>query len=152
MQVKYSWMAFIPVLNLYNLTKIAGRSAWELLWILIPFLGFVWLIGYIFHPISKRTGHGGWWTLGLVFLGFIFMPITAFKYQPVLDPNGQVVHPEAKPSIWLGLIIMILPAIGIGSFVMNQMTKSYMSKSKDVANISFLSHYSIALSSYQMDQ
>ena len=33
------------------------------------------------HSISKRTGHGKWWTAGLIFVSWLFFPVTAFHYE-----------------------------------------------------------------------
>lgn len=86
LEVQYSWMAWIPVLSIFNLVKIAWKSYWWVIWIFLGFIVFI-IPGIILtiimtHGISKRTGHGGWWTVWLVFLGFIFLPITALQYQP----------------------------------------------------------------------
>ena len=79
-------MAWVPVLSSFNLVKIAGKSYWWVLWLFLGFIAFI-IPGIIltiimYNGISKRTGHGGWWTTGLFFLYFIFFPITAFTYNP----------------------------------------------------------------------
>ena len=35
----------------------------------------------LFHAISKRTGHGKWWTVGLILVSWLFFPVTAFHYE-----------------------------------------------------------------------
>jgi hypothetical protein len=82
MNIQYSWMAWIPVLSVFNLTKIAGLSYWWILGLFIP-LWNIYAIIKIMHGISKNTWHGGGWTVWLFFLYFIFFPITALTYVPV---------------------------------------------------------------------
>ena len=107
LNVNYSWMAFIPVLSGINLLWIAGKSlgkyiglsvlfvvmiiAWPLLamwvgpigWIsaIIGGFGLFWLSLAILDGVAKRTGHGFFWALGLLFLYPIMLPITAFTYK-----------------------------------------------------------------------
>lgn len=79
----YPWLAWIPVLNIVLMFRMAGRSLWWILGIIVPFLNIYILISVWHNGISKRTGHGGWWTAGLIFFGFILLPITAYTFQPV---------------------------------------------------------------------
>lgn len=79
------WAAIVPVYNLWVLFKVAGMSPW---WILGYLLGFIPVIGPIAVAVigivtmvnlSPRFGHGLLFSLGLIFLGFIFIPILAFS-------------------------------------------------------------------------
>lgn len=90
LDVKYSWMAWIPVLGIFNLTKIAGLSYWWILGLFVP-LWNIYAIIKIMHGISKNTWHGAGWTVGLIFLYFIFFPITAITYVPVIkNPDAPL--------------------------------------------------------------
>ena len=89
--IEDSWMAWIPFLWAFNLVKIAGKSYWwvplVLLWYMFFYIpGFILSI-LILHGISTRTGHGAGWTVGLLFLYAIFFPLTAFTYQPNIQPR-----------------------------------------------------------------
>lgn len=71
------WMAIIPILNLYVLVKMAGKSGWWLLLFLIPIVNFVVVfIVYIdiAHRFDRSTGFG----VGMTLLGFIFVPMIGF--------------------------------------------------------------------------
>ena len=86
LNVEYSWMAWVPFLSSFNLVKIAGLSYWWVLWLIIGFIclfvpGLILSI-IVLHKISTRTGHGGFWTVGLLFLYFIMFPVTALTYTP----------------------------------------------------------------------
>ena len=52
------------------------------------------------HGISTRTGHGGWWTVGLMFAGWLFWPVTALHYE-----KGDEVTPRPFTGWRKGLII-----------------------------------------------
>lgn len=69
--------SIIPIYNTYVMVKIAGYSGWMLLGLLIPIVNIIILI-MIYSGISDNFSKSGGFTLGLVFLGFIFWPILAF--------------------------------------------------------------------------
>jgi hypothetical protein len=77
------WGAIIPIYNAYLLCKIAGKPGWWLLLFFIPIVNIVFVI-LVYHGISKAFGHGGGFTVGLLLLSFIFIPILGFgssEYQ-----------------------------------------------------------------------
>lgn len=128
LEVKYSWMAWIPILNFFNKLFIAGKSvSWWLKWFVLPIVltilawavwwasGNEWIAGIgIFilvivlvvgtvklnHGISTRTGHSGWWTVGLMFAGWLFWPVTALHYE-----KGDEVTPRPFAGLKKGLLI-----------------------------------------------
>jgi len=78
------WAVLIPIYNLYILLKIVGKPAWWILLYLIPFVNFIIAVIVVYN-LALRFGKGMGYTLGLLFLGFIFMPILALgsaKYTP----------------------------------------------------------------------
>lgn len=79
---KNTWMAFIPVLNIILMFRMAKMSPWWILSIFVPLLNIYAFIVMIHRGISLRTGHGAGWTVGLIFLYLIFFPLTAFGYKP----------------------------------------------------------------------
>ncbi|MFN0204118.1 MAG: DUF5684 domain-containing protein [Bacteroidia bacterium] len=71
------WKALVPIYNFLPLLRIAGKSPWTLLALLIPIVN----IPFIFTTamgISKRFGKSDAFTLGLVFLFPIFYAILAW--------------------------------------------------------------------------
>ncbi|MDH5398482.1 MAG: DUF5684 domain-containing protein [Cyclobacteriaceae bacterium] len=72
------WAAIIPIYNLIVLLQISGKPVWWIILCLIPIVNIVVLI-MIIHAFSKAYGQGVGMTLGLIFLGFIFMPYMAFS-------------------------------------------------------------------------
>lgn len=71
------WGIIIPFYNLYLILKVAGRPGWWLVLMLIPLVNFI--IGIIVCiDLAKAFGKGAGFGIGLLFLGFIFMPILGF--------------------------------------------------------------------------
>jgi hypothetical protein len=68
----------IPIWNLIELVRIAGKPLWwVILILLVPFVNLV-LIIMVWHGISKAFGKDAGFTVGMVLLPFIFFPILAF--------------------------------------------------------------------------
>jgi len=78
MNVPNAWMAFIPLLNVYLAVKMAGKPGWWFLLFFVPLVNIVVAI-VVMHSIVKLRGHTGLFTLGMIFLSIIFMPILAFE-------------------------------------------------------------------------
>ena len=83
------WAAIIPIYNLYILCKIAGRSGWWVLLMLIPFVNFIIAI-ILCIDIAKNFGRGAGFGLGLAFLGVIFFPILGFGSSTYQGPAPAV--------------------------------------------------------------
>lgn len=71
------WKSLVPIYNIYIQLKIAKQPAIWLLFFCIPFLNIYFAIRHV-HGISKAFGKDVGFTLGLIFLSFIFIPILAF--------------------------------------------------------------------------
>ena len=69
-----SWAALIPIYNLYILFKVAGKSGWWLLLLLIPVVNVIVLF-LAMSSLASKFGKGFLFTLGLMFLPFIFYPM-----------------------------------------------------------------------------
>lgn len=74
---KPGWAAVIPIYNIYTLFKIAGKSGWWLLLLLIPLVNLVVLF-IVMSSVAEKFGKGFGFTLGMMFLPFIFYPILGF--------------------------------------------------------------------------
>jgi len=71
------WGCIIPFYNLYLLCKIAGRPGWWLILLLIPFVSIIFAI-IVMVDIAKSFGKGIGFAIGMILLGFIFIPILGF--------------------------------------------------------------------------
>jgi hypothetical protein len=78
------WAAIIPIYNLIVMLQVARKPIWWIFLFLIPLVNII--IGILMYAaVAKNFGKGTGFTLGLIFLGFIFFPILAWSdatYQP----------------------------------------------------------------------
>ncbi len=85
------WAALIPILNLYVIVKIAGRSGSWLLWFLVPWVNVVvWFV--VAFGVARRFGHGAAAGIGLALLPWLFWPILGFGRSTYEEP------PPDRPS------------------------------------------------------
>ncbi len=82
---KPGWASLIPIYNAIVILDIAGRPLWWILLYLIPGVNIV-IACIVSHAISKSFGHDIGFTLGLIFLGGIFIPILAWGDSQYLGP------------------------------------------------------------------
>jgi uncharacterized protein DUF5684 len=82
---KPGWAVIIPIYSTIVMLGIVGRPWWWLLLLLIPFVNIV--IGIIIiNDLSKSFGHGLGYTLGLLFLSIIFIPILGYGGSRYVGP------------------------------------------------------------------
>lgn len=92
------WACIIPIYNIYIMTQIAKKPGWWTVLMLIPYIGLIWSI-WVQNMISKNFGKSEGFTIGMIFLPFIFWPILGFgdatyegndmdaNYGTLDDPN-----------------------------------------------------------------
>jgi len=85
---KPGWAAIIPIYNIIILLEIIGKPWWWLLLFLIPVVNIVFAI-WMLNLLSISFGKGVGFTIGLIFLGFIFLPILAFSDAKYNGPAGK---------------------------------------------------------------
>ena len=86
------WAAFIPIWNLLVLLKIVGRPWWWILLFIIPVVDIVVAI-VVWYDLSKSFGRGVAFTVGLVFLSWIFLLILwlgSSQYRGSLAADASV--------------------------------------------------------------
>ena len=74
---KPGWAAIIPIYNIIVLLEIVNKPVWWIILLLIPIVNFVILI-IVYHRLSLSFGKGVGFTIGLILLSFIFVPILGF--------------------------------------------------------------------------
>jgi len=84
---KPGWASIIPIYNLIVLLEIIGKPLWWFLLLLIPCVNIVFVV-IIVNRLSKSFGQGVGFTIGLIFLGFIFYPLLGFGDYTYLGPGG----------------------------------------------------------------
>jgi hypothetical protein len=77
------WAAIIPIYNAVVLMRVVRRPAW---WVILMFIPIVSLIvGIVIAlDLARVFGKSAAFAVGLIFLGFIFVPILGFgsaRYQ-----------------------------------------------------------------------
>jgi hypothetical protein len=78
---KPGWAALVPIYNLVVLLDMLRRPWWWILLLLVPLVNVVVLI-VLANDLAKAFRKGLGYTLGLVFLGFIFIPLLGFGSDP----------------------------------------------------------------------
>jgi len=98
------WMAWIPILNLYLMCKVAGKSGIWIILLLLPVVNVVAII-LLWAGIAQRLGRPGWWGLLMLIpvLNFVLMGILAFSKSrqpiaPVAAPSSVPVAPPAASA------------------------------------------------------
>jgi hypothetical protein len=71
------WACIVPIYNILVLLKVAGKPWWWILLMCIPIVNFVILI-MVYHGISVNFGKDAGFTIGLILLPIIFIPILGF--------------------------------------------------------------------------
>lgn len=93
------WKCLIPIYNVIVLLKIVGRPWWWLLLMLIPLVNIVILV-IVYYDLAKSFGHGIGFTLGLIFLSFIFLLILGFGGSTYMGPGGTGAASAAAPPAY----------------------------------------------------
>ena len=71
------WAAIIPIYNYMIGIKISGKPWWYVLLMFVPVANVVVYI-MIMDGLAKSFGKGTGFTVGLIFLRFVFIPILGF--------------------------------------------------------------------------
>ena len=85
------WACIVPIYNFIILLKIAGKPWWWIFLMLIPIVSLIILI-MVYHGLSTNFGKGAGFTVGLILLGIIFIPILAWgdaTYKGAASTDGQ---------------------------------------------------------------
>jgi hypothetical protein len=75
---KPGWAAIIPIYNYVVMTEIVGKPWYWILFMLIPVLNIIfgiWLINLIVKSFGKSEAY----TIGIIILPIIFLPLLAFS-------------------------------------------------------------------------
>ena len=82
------WASIIPIYNLIVLLKIVGKPLWWIILFIIPGVNLVYLI-WTYNMLSKSFGKTEGYTVGLILLGVVFLPMLAFGDARYLGPFGD---------------------------------------------------------------
>jgi len=85
---KPGWAVLIPIYNVIVLLEIIGKPWWWLLILFVPVVNIIlgiWMI----NLLSKSFGYSVGFTLGIIFLPIIFIPILGFGSAAYKGPAGS---------------------------------------------------------------
>lgn len=71
------WSGIVPIYNMLIMAKIAQKPMWWGALVLIPIAGIVFQV-WIWNRVVKRFGYSEGFTVGVMLLPFIFIPILGF--------------------------------------------------------------------------
>jgi hypothetical protein len=90
---KPGWAAIIPIYNYIVLLEIVGKPIWWIFLILFPCTSFIFTI-WTLNLLSKSFGQSEGFTVGLVILPYIFIPILGFGSYKYLGPSAGGLKPQ----------------------------------------------------------
>jgi hypothetical protein len=85
---KPGWACIIPIYNIIVLLEIIGKPWWWLLLMIIPVVNIIFLI-WATNLLSKSFGQGVGFTIGLIILPFIFLPLLGLGDYQYQGPTGK---------------------------------------------------------------
>jgi hypothetical protein len=74
---RQGWEALIPIYNLYVMTQIIEKPGYWVLLMIIPYVGLIFNI-WSWNLLVKKFGKDEGFTIGIIILPFIFIPILGF--------------------------------------------------------------------------
>ncbi len=85
---KPGWAAIIPIYNIIVLLEIVGKPVWWIILLLIPCVNLIFAV-WMYNLLSKSFGQNEGFTIGLLFLPFIFFPLLGFGNYRYIGPAGM---------------------------------------------------------------
>jgi len=64
LKAKRTWLAWIPIANIYLITQLSKKPWWTLFAIVIPYLNIAAMIWW-FWKICERRNRPEWWAIGM---------------------------------------------------------------------------------------
>jgi ABC-type sulfate transport system permease subunit len=84
------WTAIIPIYNLLIFLHIIGKPWWWIFLIIITPLNLVFGVWAV-NLLSKSFEKGVWYTVGLIFLPYIFIPVLGFGDAQYKGAAGKTI-------------------------------------------------------------
>jgi len=77
------WAALIPLYNAYIILKITGRPVWWLIWLIMPLINILVMMGLLIDLAKSFGKYGFWQHVGAVIVPFIVLPLWGFDKHTV---------------------------------------------------------------------
>lgn len=115
---KPGWAVLIPFYNIIVFMQIIKKPWWWLFLWMIPYLNLIWII-WGWNLLVKKFGKSEGFTVGIIFLSPIFIPILAFGSARYLDlqdsatsgQTDQTDYNKTSDTIILIVIIYMLVTV-----------------------------------------
>jgi hypothetical protein len=85
---KPGWAAIIPIYNYVVMCEIVGKPTWWCLLMICPCINFIFLI-WVYNLLCKSFGKSEGFTVGLILLPIIFLPILGFGDATYIGPTAK---------------------------------------------------------------
>ena len=86
---KPGWAAIVPIYNVIVLLEIVNKPVWWIVLMLVPLVNIVVAV-LVYIELAKCFGKSAGFGIGMVFLGFIFLPMLAFSDAEYMDGENMV--------------------------------------------------------------
>lgn len=133
---KPGWAALIPIYNIIVFMEIIKKPWWWLFLWMIPIVNSVFIIWGL-NLLAKKFGKSEGFTVGLVLLGFVFIPILAFDkssyegMEKAAPADPESLSAQSSADIILLIIILFQLLNSIIMLVMPRLLPGwYMSSSR----------------------
>ena len=83
---KPGWAAIVPIYNFIVMSEIAEKPWWYVLLLCVP-IANIYAMVVVYNGIAKKFGKSTGYTVGMIFLPVIFIPMLAFGKNNVLSDN-----------------------------------------------------------------
>ncbi|HEY4196323.1 MAG TPA: DUF5684 domain-containing protein [Mucilaginibacter sp.] len=84
---KPGWACIIPIYNYIVICEIVGKPVWWFLLMICPCINIIFVI-WVYNLLCKSFGKSEGFTVGLILLPFIFLPILGFGDARYLGPSA----------------------------------------------------------------
>lgn len=74
---KPGWACLVPIYNLICMIEIGKSPTWWIILMFVPFINIVFAV-LLLNALVKSFDKDGGWTVGIIFLPFIFYPMLAW--------------------------------------------------------------------------
>ena len=93
------WMAWLPILNIYLMCKVAGKSGAWIFLLLIPIVSIIAIV-ILWMAISERCGKPSWWGILILIspINLIIMGVLAFSKSYVVPASTAPVAAPLPPQ------------------------------------------------------
>ena len=91
------WACLIPIYGTLVMLRIIGKPGWWLLMFLIPFANIIYAIWAV-NLLSKSFRKDEGFTVGMIFLPFVFYPILGFGGAQYIGAQSSEAQREREMS------------------------------------------------------